>query len=130
MDEIIDVILNKLAKSKFRASFHLKKKDFYYIEKKGLETIESHAHDFITKKLAPACPANDGKQTAFHGHPVFVAQHATATCCRGCLEKWYHIPKGRELSSEEVSFVVSVIMSWIEKEVNDKNARFKEQYKF
>ncbi len=36
------------------------------------------------RETAPraAEPRNDGKQTPFRGHPVFTAQHATATCCR------------------------------------------------
>ncbi len=47
------------------------------------------------------------------GHPVFVAQHATATCCRGCLAKWHDIPAGRPLSAEEIEFVVSVHLAWL-----------------
>jgi hypothetical protein len=48
------------------------------------------------------------------GHPVFLAQHATATCCRGCLEKWHGIPKGRELTASEQQYVVYIIMRWID----------------
>lgn len=87
------------------------------VEEKGLETIRAHACDFISKKLAPAFPTNDGKQTPFKGHPVFIAQHATATCCRGCLFKWYKTSKGRELSGEEVEFITDVIMEWIENDM-------------
>jgi hypothetical protein len=46
-------------------------------------------------------------------HPVFVAQHATATCCRGCLEKWHAIPKGRELTTDEVEHILAVIRRWL-----------------
>jgi hypothetical protein len=113
----INDCLNKLSRSKFRASFHLKKADIDYISAKSIETIKRHAYDFITKKLAPANPANDGKQTATHGHPVFVAQHATATCCRGCFEKWYHVPKGQALGTDEIDFAVNIIMAWIEQEL-------------
>ena len=95
--EKIDEILYSLSKSKFRSSFHLKEKDKEYIKQKGIEKIESHAYDFLRKRLAPAYIPNDGKQTPMRGHPVFIAEHATATCCRNCLYKWYHIPKGREL---------------------------------
>lgn len=93
----INKCLNDLQKSKFRASFKLKKTDFDYIDKKGLDVIKSHAKDFILKRLASAQPTNDGKQTPMHGHPAFVAQHATATCCRGCFERWWHIKKVRNL---------------------------------
>ena len=108
----------RLAQSKFRSSFHLKANDRAYVREKGMETIRSHACDFIRTRLAPARPENDGKQTPMRGHPVFLAQHATATCCRGCLEKWYRIPQGRELTEEEQRYLVDeVILKWIKREM-------------
>ena len=89
-----DDLFQRLAKSKFRSKFHLRDKEKSYILEKGLDTIKSHAKDFISKRIAPAQIPNDGKQTPMRGHPVFIAQHATATCCRGCIEKWHKILKG------------------------------------
>lgn len=104
-----------LSKSKFRSSFKLKIKDIEYISSKGLETIKEHAYDFINQRLRPEVILNDGKQTPMKGHPVFIAQHATATCCRGCLYKWHKIKQNKQLSDEEVEYVVNTIMKWIEK---------------
>lgn len=109
-------LFERLSKSPFRSSFHLTKQDKEYIWIKGLETIHRHAIDFITKRLAPAIIPNDGKQTPMKGHPVFRAQHATGCCCRGCLYKWHNISKGKRLTDEELRYVVSVLMTWIEKE--------------
>ena len=112
-----DRIANTLAalrKSKFRSRFKLTDKDRQYIQDKGIETIRSHAVDFITTRLAPALPKNDGKQTPMKNHPVFIAQHATATCCRGCLKKWYRIEKGRPLTDDEINFFVDLVMGWID----------------
>jgi hypothetical protein len=106
-----------LARSRFRSSFKLDAKDIAYINKVGLVKIELHARDFIAKRLAPSQPKNDGRQTPFKGHPVFKAQHATATCCRSCLMKWHSIPKNRPLSRVEIDFVVGIIMNWIEASV-------------
>lgn len=111
-------IFEKLAKSPFRSKFSLKEIDIKYIQQKGLETIQAHAADFIKKRIAPAQIANDGKQTPMRGHPVFIAQHATATCCRGCIEKWHHIPKEKELTVCEQQYLVSIIMAWIKKQYN------------
>ena len=109
-------ILKKLSMSKFRSSFHLKEKDINYINSKGIDTIKSHAYDFINSRLAPSIIKNDGHQTPMKGHPVFIAQHATATCCRGCLYKWHHIEKNKSLSDNEINYIVNIIMKWIDKE--------------
>ena len=107
--------LQKLSSSKFRSGFILKEKDKNYILEKGLDLIESHCTDFINQRLAIYPTPNDGKQTPMRGHPVFIAQHACACCCRGCLEKWHHIPKNREMTEKEKKFVVALLMYWIEK---------------
>lgn len=106
-------ILNELKKSKFRSSFKLSDKDKEYIEKKEIEKIREHAYDFITKRLAPEKIYNDGKQTPMHGHPVFIAQHATATCCRMCLYKWHRIKPGYILTQDQIDYIVNLIIEWI-----------------
>ncbi len=113
----IDIILAKLNNSKFRSSFHLNTKEVEYIRKNGLEKIREHAFEFIRLRLAPASPLNDGKQTPMHGHPVFVAEHATASCCRKCLYKWHHIAKNKNLTEEEITYIVEVIMRWINRQL-------------
>ena len=109
----VQEVLSGLRQSPFRSRIHLQKKELAYLQGKGMDEILRHAADFIEKRLAPASPANDGKQTPWHNHPVFVAQHATATCCRGCLQKWHQIPQGRELTPEEQQYIVSVIGTWL-----------------
>ena len=83
----------RLSRSSFRSRFHLADKDRKYAIDKGMDTIRSHAGDFISGRLAPAYPVNDGKQTPMRGHPVFIARHATACCCRSCLRKWHQTPE-------------------------------------
>jgi hypothetical protein len=117
MPDSLDDKLDAIARHPFRATFHLRGRDRVTAELRGPSTIRLHARDLIAKRLAPAEPRNDGKQTPYRGHPVFVAQHATATCCRTCLERWHQIPKGRELGREERGYVVDVICRWIEREV-------------
>ena len=112
-------ILDRLSKSKFRSSFHLKDKDILYIDDKGINKIREHAYDFAIKRLANTSNVIDGKQTPMRGHPVFIAQHATGTCCRGCLEKWHHISKNKNMTEDDIKYVVDIIMSWIEKEYNN-----------
>lgn len=118
----LDELFNALRHSDFRSRFRLSNKDRAYLHDRGLPTILMHATDFIEKRLAPASPANDGKQTPWRGHPVFVAQHATATCCRSCLEKWHHIHRGQELTTVEKMYIIEVIARWLrEQEETDKS---------
>ena len=119
-DEWYAQLFERLGNSKFRSGFHLKEKDKEYVREKGLETIRQHARDFIARREAPAVIPNDGKQTPMRGHPVFIAQHATATCCRECIRKWHKMQPGRELSQIQQEYLVDVIMTWIQKEVNER----------
>ncbi len=112
----IQQALDKLDHSKFRSSFHLTKKEKEYLEEKGKQVIESHARDFVKLKLSAADPISDGKQTPMKGHPVFKAMHATACCCRGCLNKWYKVPLHQELNEVQQEKIVKLLMAWIDKE--------------
>ena len=109
----LDEVFTQLAKSDFRRRFRLRDRERQYLEQKGLPEVLTHAARFIDERLAPAEPANDGKQTPFRNHPVFVAQHATATCCRGCLEKWHRIPRGVALTPEQRSHVLAALERWL-----------------
>ncbi len=118
VEKNLENLFFSLSKSKFRSRFHLKEKDKEYVLDKGMEKVKSHAYDFVRKRISGDVIENDGKQTPMRGHPVFIAQHACACCCRGCLEKWHKIPKGRKLTESEIDYIVNVIMKYIEKEVN------------
>lgn len=109
----LDAVFTALQRSPFRQRFRLRAAEQAYLREKGLPVVLSHARDFIAQRLAPAEPRNDGKQTPMRGHPVFIAQHATATCCRGCLAKWHGIPKGRALDAQEQEHAVAAIERWL-----------------
>lgn len=110
-------LFSRIAASKFRSRFCLKEADKEYVRQKGMDTIRHHAEDFVAKRLAPAYPKNDGKQTPMRGHPVFVAQHACGCCCRECLQKWHGIPQGKELTLEQQRYVVDTLMEWIRRQM-------------
>ena len=114
----IDEALAKLQKSTFRAKFHLTEKDRQYVKDKGMDTVREHAAAFVRRRLAPAVIPNDGKQTPMRGHPVFVAQHACACCCRRCLNKWYKVPIETELNENQQEQIVNLFMAWIEEKTN------------
>jgi hypothetical protein len=109
----LDEVFEALGRSEFRSRFRLSGKEAAYLRQKGITTILEHARDFVSKRLAQANPANDGRQTPMRNHPVFIAQHATGTCCRGCLEKWHHIPKGQPLTDEQIDHILRVLRRWL-----------------
>lgn len=114
----ISEILDRLDKSDFRKKFKLHTKEIEYIKAKGIDKIYSHACDFIKKRITPEKILNDGRQTPMKGHPVFIAQHATATCCRGCIAKWHNIPKNIKLNDEQQKYLTELIMEWIKRQIN------------
>jgi hypothetical protein len=115
--EELDARIDRIRTHPFRARFRLRGRDRGLAQLRGATTLRRHAHELIAVKLAPAEPAKDGTQTPYRGHPVFVAQHATATCCRNCLERNHGIAKGHELSAAEREYVVAVILRWLEREL-------------
>lgn len=114
--------LRRIGQHPFRARFHLRGRDRAIVDLRGIETIRRHSREIVDQRLAPAEPRNDGKQTPYRGHPVFVAQHATATCCRTCLSRWHDIPTGHALTDGEREYVVEAISRWIVAEYLPKTA--------
>ena len=110
-----NILFMRLSKSKFRSGFRLKGRELEYLKTKGLDTILSHGRDFLNERLKPAVIKNDGKQTPMRNHPFFISQHATGMCCRKCLEKWHGIRKGRELTDEEIEYLLKVSAVWLKR---------------
>jgi hypothetical protein len=110
----LESLFAALARSPFRRRFRLRDPELSYLRSKGMEAVLLHAAQFVDRRLAPADPPRDGKQTPYRNHPVFVAQHATATCCRGCLAKWHGIPRERALDAEQKAHVLAVLRRWLE----------------
>ena len=117
--QTISEALNRLKASKFRAGFDLTEADKAYVREKGMDTVRRHAQEFVRQRLAPAVIPNDGKQTPMRGHPVFRAQHACACCCRGCLYKWYRVPKNTALTERQQEKIVNLLMTWIESQMRE-----------
>ena len=118
--ENINKLLYSLSKTKFRGSFHLNNNMKNYVTEKGMDKIENDAYQFIKNRIAPKNPKNDGKQTPMkaNSHPIFIAQHACGCCCRSCLERIHHISKNKELSKDEIDYIVIVLLTWIQLEMN------------
>ncbi|MBO4632121.1 MAG: DUF4186 domain-containing protein [Lentisphaeria bacterium] len=109
----------RFAASPFRSRFKLTRTERAYLAQKGWDAVRSQTERIIRERLAPAAPRKDGSQTPMRGHPVFIAQHATATCCRGCLAKWHGIPPGHPLSEAEIAYATAMILDWLRDHAGD-----------
>lgn len=89
-----------------------------YVTSRGIDILRLHATDFVNKRLAPANPKNDGRQTPAKGHPVFIAQHACGCNDRDAVAAFFGYEKGRELTSDEVDIIVDVILRWIDEHLD------------
>ena len=106
----------KLSRSKQIPSLTMGDPEIEYVHSRGVDILKLHAADFVRKRLAPAEPKNDGRQTPLKGHPVFIAQHATGTSDRVKLKKFHNIKNGAELTDGEIDYIVDVVIRWIEEQ--------------
>ena len=103
----------KLKKDGRIDKFALGEPEQEYVTSRGMDILRLHATDFVNKRLAPANPKNDGRQTPTKGHPVFIAQHACGCNDRAGVEEFFGFEMGRELTEDEVGAIVDAILSWI-----------------
>lgn len=80
----------------------------------GLDGLKSKVRPLLEKKIGPEKIFRDGTQTKKEGSAILYAQHATATCCRKCLEYWHGIERNRELATEEMDYCVALVISYLD----------------
>lgn len=90
-----------------------------HARRKGMVRLLAAARHRLEKSLAPAEPVRDGQQTPFLGNVIYLAQHATACCCRTCLEYWHAIPKGRPLTPGEVEYAYGLVEAYLRERLPD-----------
>lgn len=90
-----------------------------HAQRKGRVALKAAARDRLGKYLAPENPPRDGYQTPMNGNTIYYAQHATATCCRTCLEYWHNIPKGRPLSADELEYCAKLVDLYLDERLPD-----------
>ena len=90
-----------------------------YALRKGRVALYAAVVKRLASSVAPEIPFRDGTQTPMTGNVIFYAQHATASCCRTCIEYWHGIPKGRPLTAEELSYLTDLATMFIAERLPD-----------
>jgi len=85
-----------------------------HARRKGSQGMREAAEKRIRNSVADAKPFRDGMQTPKEGNALYYAQHATATCCRKCIEDWHGIPSGQALTDDQIVYFVELIMLYIQ----------------
>lgn len=57
--------------------------------------------------------SRDGRQTPWEGNILYYAQHATACCCRRCIQYWHGIPEGDALTEEQIAYFKDLCLRYI-----------------
>ncbi len=58
-------------------------------------------------------------QTRTSGNVIYYAQHATATCCRKCMEAWHAIDRETPLGDQEIGYATELVMRYIKVRLPD-----------
>jgi uncharacterized protein DUF4186 len=82
--------------------------------RKGRAALLGSVANRIAKSVGVENPYRDGQQTPFQGNVIYYAQHATASCCRTCIEYWHGIEKGRPLTSDEQDYLIQLVTLYID----------------
>lgn len=92
-----------------------------YARRRGIEGLESTVRTRILKSVGRADDPFDGRQTPREGsgNPIHYAQHATATCCRKCIQYWHQIPQGRALTAAEITYLSALVMGYLQRRFPD-----------
>lgn len=89
-----------------------------YARRKGKTGLKTAAQRHIEKAVANPTHPRQGRQTPRETSPtaniIHYAQHATASCCRKCLEEWHGIPPDRFLFVEEISYLRDLVMLYVD----------------
>lgn len=115
--QLIDQTLFHLAKTKYRRQYVLSPKLKEYCRQTGMEKLRRKAFEIVREKVSSPYYKGEGRQTPLDGHPIYIAMHATGTCCRTCLEVWHSIVSGRRLTEKDIIYIVDTIMEWIKRQL-------------
>ena len=92
-----------------------------YARRKGISGLEVAIPSRIRKSVGSGNNPYDGRQTpmAGSGNPIHYAQHATASCCRKCMEYWHGISPNRDLTENEIDYLAELAMLYIKDRLPD-----------
>lgn len=84
-----------------------------HARRKGIAGMHEAIEKRIRHSVAASNPYRDGMQTPRSANAIYYAQHATATCCRKCIEYWHGIPLGQELNDDQIRYFSELIMFYL-----------------
>lgn len=92
-----------------------------YANRKGRTNLRLAVRSRIRSSIGSPNNPYDGRQTPMEGsgNPIHYAQHATASCCRKCVEYWHDIPTSRALKDDEIQYLAELAMMYLDERFPD-----------
>jgi hypothetical protein len=86
-----------------------------YTRRKGTQGLAARAEQVLRRNVFGVTGFLNDIQTPYSG-AIPAAQHATATCCRKCIEYWHGIPRDAKPTEKQIKY----LRDWIMKYLKDK----------
>ncbi|MBN8674283.1 MAG: DUF4186 family protein [Chitinophagales bacterium] len=91
-----------------------------FAQKRGKRKLRERARKILQQKIGKAINFREGYQTAKTGREIIhYAMHATATCCRPCMEYWHNIPMGTDLTNGQLDYATDLVMLFVEDRIKN-----------
>lgn len=81
--------------------------------------LHARTGELVRTRIGSAEHPRERRQTTWHKDVVAYGQHATATCCRRCVEYWHGIERGRPLTDAEVRRLTALVTIFLDLRLPD-----------
>jgi hypothetical protein len=115
IDHTVAALKHERIRHEFWCTTSLTPRKVANARKLGRSGVLDSARQRIGKKLQNPGKFADWGQIPFEqgGSIIHFAQHATATCCRRCIEAWYGIDRRQALTEEQIAYFAELILRYV-----------------
>lgn len=123
VEHTIEALKHEHVRHEFWCAVELTERALTYARKRGRTGMQVAAHAIIRTSVGKPRDAFDGRRTPWEtspkAHILHFAQHATATCCRQCIQVWYGIPTDRPLNEADIEYFAQLLFCYVTARIPD-----------
>jgi hypothetical protein len=116
----IEMLKKEWVRHQYWCVIDIEPKAIIHALKKGRIGMREATEKGIRQRIGKAENYREGYQTPWFDKNTSVSygQHATATCCRRCVEYWHGIPFGRDLTESEVKYLSDLVFHYLDTKID------------